>query len=75
MEVLLQAGQHTHAQLCRVRTRLSAAHSTVSAYAETVRDSAHVLRLVADSRDAYAHYCVGGELGLRWPSDPDMARR
>ena len=75
MEVLLQAGRHTHAQLCRERTRLSAAHSTVSAHAETVGNSAQALRLVADSRDAYAHYCVGGELGLRWPSDPDMTRR
>ena len=30
---------------------------------------------MAGSRDAYAHYCVGGELGLRWPSDPEMTRR
>ena len=76
MEVLLQAGQHTHAQLCRERTRLSAAHSTVSAYAETVRNSAQALQLVADSRDAFAYYCVGRELGLRWDfSDPEMARR
>ena len=76
MEVLLQAGQHTHAQLCRERTRLSAAHSTVSAYAETVRNSAQALQLVADSRDAFAYYCVGRELGLRWDfSDPEVTRR
>ena len=30
---------------------------------------------MADSRDAYAHYCGGGELGLRWPSDPELTRR
>ena len=76
MEVLLQAGQHTHAQLCRERARLSAAHSTVSAYAETVRNSAQALQLVADSRDAFAYYCVGRELGLRWDfSDPEVTRR
>ena len=76
MEVLLQAGRHTHAQLCRERTRLSAAHITVSAHAETVANSALALQLVADSRDAFAHYCVGRELGLRWDfSDPEMARR
>ena len=75
MEVLLQAGRHTHAQLCRERTRLSAAHSTVSAHAETVGNSALALRLVADSRDAFAYYCVGRELGLRWSSDPEVTRR
>ena len=76
MEVLLQAGRHTHAQLCRERARLSAAHSTVSAHAETVGNSALALRLVADSRDAFAYYCVGRELGLRWNfSDPEMTRR
>ena len=76
MEVLLQAGRHTHAQLCRERARLSAARNTVSAHAETVGNSALALRLVADSRDAFAYYCVGRELGLRWDfSDPEMARR
>ena len=76
MEVRLQVGRHTHAPLCRERTRLSAAHSTVSAYAETVRNSAQALQLVADSRDAFAYYCVGRELGLRWDfSDPEVTRR
>ena len=76
MEVLLQVGRHTHAPLCRERTRLFATHSTVSAHAKTVGNSALALRLVADSRDAFAYYCVGRELGLRWYfSDPEVTRR
>ena len=75
MAVLLQVGRHTHAPLCRERTRLSTAHSTVSACAETVGNSAQALLLVADSRDAFSYYCVGRELGLRWSSDPELTRR
>ena len=75
MEVLLQVGRHTHAPLCRERTRLFATHITVSAHAETMGNSAQALRLVADSRDAFAYYCAGREPGLRWSSDPEMTRR
>ena len=75
MEVLLQVGRRTHAPLCRERTRLFATHITVSAHAETMGNSAQALRLVADRRDAFAYYCVGRELCLRWSSDPEMTRR
>ena len=48
----------------------------MSAPRETLRNSAEALRLVADSRDAFAYYRVGEELGLRWDfSDPEITRR
>ena len=76
MEALLQAGQHAQAQGCSQRAKFLAAHAAVSAYKETLRNSAETLRLVADSRGAFAYYRVGEELGLRWDfSDPELTCR
>ena len=76
MEALLQAGQHTHAQMYLNQANLLAAHAAASACRKTLRSSAQALRLVADSRDAFAYYRVGEELGLRWDfSDPEVTRR
>ena len=76
MEALLQAGQHSQAQVCSERAKILAARAAVSAYREILRSSAEALRLVADSRDAFAYYRVGEELGLRWDfSDAELARR
>ena len=76
MEALLQAGQHTHAQVYPHQAKLLAAHAAASACRKTLRSSAQALRLVADSRDAFAYYRVGEELGLLWDfSDPEVTRR
>ena len=76
MEALLQAGQHAHAQVYPHQAKLLAAHAAASACRETLRSSAQALRLVADSRDAFAYYRVGEELGLLWDfSAPEVTRR
>ena len=76
MEALLQAGQHTHTQVYLHQAKLLAAHAAASACRESLRNGAQALRLVADSRDAFAYYRVGEELGLRWDfSDPEVTHR
>ena len=76
MEALLQAGQHAQAQACSERAKALAARAAVSAPRETLRNSAEALRLVADSRDAFAYYRAGEQLGLCWDfSDPELTCR
>ncbi len=79
-EMLFHVGRHAQAQLIREQAQLRTVHDALRDYRAVARASAQALRLVADSRDAYAYYRVGEELDLDWDfSDPDttcdLARR